>query len=492
MKLGLKALLVEAVTLDIGELFKDRTPNRIDVLVSKIENQEPMVLANGQSVILDVQANQPIVDILKTKDRKQIEPELKKGQMYARVFVDSHGNQYALNHFAKTGEFGGGGGGVRGGSVTEQLSEIGQILSLAIASTIDRPIEATDLTLENINQVKSFLDPEPSVQLINDVVNLIQTNKQWAKSFVEVANKLDAVIKLSGKTFHRDSQWTSQLKQTWTTANNQHTPRPFSNINKWNPADIWIVDKNLEVPSPGITLEELNQWMIEQYNTGKLYGISLKKTTAAATVNVYNLDPIGDQMKVVMKDLIITSSGRLEQLFKSKHTYMKYESIIPLSMRYNALMEADTEGKVQYRSFDSGQSIQGEIQGKKAAHGKIGFGSINAVLRSLTGKSITDMKNLKASISTPKGKREIVKHLIDMSQAVLGDNVTGSKRAQLIKQGMEWSDDNLLSKFQAVELLFHIHNFRVKHKKKADQFLTTLFQYASSQAPLSSVFIKVS
>jgi hypothetical protein len=489
MNINLKSsILIEGKNLDLNELFKERTPNRIDVLVDKIENEQPITLMNGQTAILDRNKNAELLKILKTKNQQAITQALKKGQVYSPVFVDKHGNQYSLAHFAKTAEFGSSAG-VRGGQNIETLSEVGQMLALGIVSNLGRPLDTSDLTLDNLTEATSKLAPSGNFKptYVNQILSLITEDKKWAKSFTDVANALNANLKLKNKVFHRDTEWTANLYLAWKQANAAMEPKPFStNINKWNPADIWIVNPKVVVPSDVADLNELNQWLIEQYKTNDVYGISLKKVHGTANVSVHNLDPIGDHLKIAMRELIVTKSGDIERLFTSQDTYMKYEAMLPLSMYYS-LVEAGASDQIQYRSFGGG-AIQGEIQGKRAAHGKIGFGSINAVLRTLTGESIADFVKVRAMISTPEGKKNVVKHLIEMAEEVMQQKA----KKTLVKEGMDWSNEKLISKYQAVQLLYHVHNFRKKNKKKADQFLTSLFQYASSQTPLSSVFVKVS
>jgi hypothetical protein len=489
--LGLQTLL-ESKSLDIPELLKDRTPNRAELLADKIDKQEPLTLVNGLTVTLDRTKNAHLIRLLRSKDPKALEATLKKGQRYTPLFADKQGNMYALNHFAKTEEFGGGAAGAGGGKMVEERSEIGQALTLGLLSALNKELVPTDLTAKNLMEGAQYVVPVVSAKAVQEVAQMLATDKFWARSFVQVANALKHNIKLRNKYYHHNSPWVQDLEIAWRAANNEEDPKPFVNINKWNPSDIWAVSANIEAPDPGLTLEELNEWVLEHFNKGAVYGISLKKTGPSAQVTFHNIDPTGEQLKLLMRDLIVTKSHKLENLFTSADTYMSYESAqIPLSLHYMiAEAKPAMTDQVQYRSF--GGAIQGEIKGRAARHGKVGFGSINAVLRSLTGQAITDYKTLRTYVQDPQKKKDVIDELIMMSEEVMGQRASPAVKKQLRTEAMKGGEARLIAKFQSVQLLYHVHNYRKRNKKKADQFLTNLFQYASSQTPLSSAFVKVS
>ena len=63
----------------------------------------------------------------------------------------------------------------------------------------------------------------------------------------------------------------------------------------WNPADMWIVDKNLDytIYEEGKTIDEINAQLIKDYKAKKLVGISLKliQKNQKGICEVVNLDP---------------------------------------------------------------------------------------------------------------------------------------------------------------------------------------------------------
>lgn len=493
--LGLQTLLEKQSTaIDIPELVKDRTPNRADVLADKIEKEEPVTLVSGLTTTFDKEKNAQLVQVLRGKNRQALERAFTRNTRYIPVLVDKRGNTYTLNAIAKTGEFGGGAKGHGGGTAVEKTSEIGQALALGMVTALGKDIVPTDFTPQNLMAGAEHVMPQVSQQHVEQIIQLITQDKFWARSFSQVANALSAKLQLQNKMYHRDSQWVTDLKVAYEVANRMTQPKLFANFNKWNPSDIWAVSPNIEAPEPGLDMEELNAWMLEHFNKQSVYGLSLKKTGPTATVTVHNLDSMGEKLKMLMKDLVVTKSHQLENLFATGDTYMSYEAAhIPLSFYYllnETRAKPATSDQVQYRSF--GGAIQGEIQGRRARHGKVGFGSINAVLRSMTGQAITDYRNVRAYMQDPKKREETIGEVINMGQEVMGQQATRSQKEKLMASANQTPESKLIAKFQAVQLLYIIHNYRKKNKKKADQFLTQLLQYASSQSPLSSVFVKVS
>ena len=70
-----------------GELRKDRTPNRAEVFLKKIENNEEFELMDGSMVIIDKEKSADSIQKLKNKDFLKL------------IFIDTTGKQLKLNQF---------------------------------------------------------------------------------------------------------------------------------------------------------------------------------------------------------------------------------------------------------------------------------------------------------------------------------------------------------------------------------------------------------
>ena len=61
------------------------------------------------------------------------------------------------------------------------------------------------------------------------------------------------------------------------------------NNDKWNPADIWLVDSSMENYEFPTNLTQLNGMLVEFFSSKKIVGVSLKKATKNPSLKVINL-----------------------------------------------------------------------------------------------------------------------------------------------------------------------------------------------------------
>jgi len=494
---SLKDYLNESA-LSINDLFKPANAaviragysDRIDPLIAMIKQsmETPITLSNGQTASFNDEDNQQILQILASKDADTIRAALQR----KKPFIDTQGVPHAITDFEKTAEFGGGGG-ANAGAAQTAVQEVGQAVVLGLMNVLGtNHLELSDLTEENLMKGARTVQPDATGQ-VGEIFQLINSDKKqsWGVTFIASANALaKSGLKLSDKEFHRGGPWVEHLAKVWSAANKAKQPKPFDNINKWSPADIWIVKPGIEAPTVN-SLEELNKWLLEQYHAGTVYGVSLKKTSANPTVHVYNMDPVKEQIKAVVKELIVSRQNGLQNLFSSKGSRMTYQAEmahIPLSAYYRLFEDGREE--VQYRQFNSGGNIAGEIAGKHAAHGKLGFGGMNKILRELTGSNITPQVEIIAAIK--KDKRAVIQQIVTMAEETVGSYLNPKDKKQLFTIANNSNDDTLISKFQAVQLLNILVKARSSDKEAADKFITQILQSAGSRTPLSGVFVKVS
>ena len=485
-------LLIEG-ELSVAELTKYPDPEkpeqfkRVNVLIGKIERNEPIELKGGMQVVFPADANADVLDILRSHNKDTITAGLK-----GPVFTDENGHKHRLAAITKTDDFGGkAGGGAKGGERQTEAQEIGQAIVCGMVS-VDSGVTVEDLlNQEKLAQGANRTVPaQEAIDQIPSIIQLLQADKAWATTFINTAKLLDGKIGLDGKTFHRGGPVAEAVKAAFNAANAAAEKKPFTNINKWNPADIWITSSDGVIDSiPSDSFESLNRWMLEQYKSGSLVGVSLKKASKSASVTVVNEDPGAARLRMLLDDLIISkSSTGLENILNSGDAYMTFKNESFDLGWYYMLAEA-SKNEVQYRSFNKGAAIQGEIGGTEARHGKISFGNIDAVLANLTGNHLTPMRDVK------RMKRpELLKGIIQYAAPVMGRTVDDEDATYSIVDKNSRGRDiaTLYAKYQAVQLIFFVWQFRQKNPREADLFIERIVQYASSTTPLSSVFVKVS
>ena len=218
-----------------------------------------------------------------------------------------------------------------------------------------------------------------------------------------------------------------------------------------------MVDESILGMEFPTNLEELNGMMADLYTNRKLIGISLKQLAGAGEIKVYNLD-------------------------KSATKSYQYKGYDSRPTNNNTVLLYD-DGSITLRTFNFAGNFAGEINGKKAAHGKIGHGPINDVLK-LNGLSL--LPNAK---EVQEGFKNNNQKLIDdfyQSYKEIVENINPEQFDELVKsKDLNW----LVSKYLSTKLAFIL---KPLEPKKQDEVISDMISYASSSTKSSSVFIKVS
>jgi hypothetical protein len=261
-------------------------------------------------------------------------------------------------------------------------------------------------------------------------------------SSISTANKLASSYPGSFE-FHRGSKFVDKINNAAKIALKEIGG--VGNINKWNPADIWMVSpeaKSIEFPTK---INALNALIKKLFDANKLIGVSLKKTSDA------KIDVVNDSPKQQYTYESVSSSD------KSKDAYINYSG-----------------GKIQFRTFENMSSFQGEIIGTEAKHGKISLGLINQLLTKSGLAQTENPSEVKNLIKTPNPKFKAL-----FEKHVQGDFKNFYKEA---------GDDKKYSKFLALNLIDIVSS---APKKQRNEFISSLINYAKSQSDISSVFVKV-
>ena len=155
----------------------------------------------------------------------------------------------------------------------------------------------------------------PGVSL-KDIESFLIENEDWYKSSVLIANSLikeisnidsDFKIKSSGFQniyyFRGDSDIMGNIQKLFNIANKSpitiKKQSTFGNINKWNPADIYLgsdnaknlIIKEVSKAKPNsYTFSNLNILTSDLIDSGDLLPLSLKKTTSTVTIQRVNFD----------------------------------------------------------------------------------------------------------------------------------------------------------------------------------------------------------
>ena len=356
------------------------------------------------------------------------------------------------------------GGGARGGTRIANLGEGSQCIYAAVAFGLGKNITQRDITKTNIEKYKKKFDIDSTVDEILDDLPEI-----WMNSSILGANKLfDNFFKVNGKfTFHKASKDAGSKIVRKINALFQKFKKDEGlalNINKWNPADFWLVSSefDIQILEDEKTMEGFNQQIQKQLLNNKLIGISLKQMGGKATLTVNNVE-------------------------RNKKYEKKYSGYEFSNKSIDGYIKLTGNSKLQFRATQGPTSLtgwQGEIQGGLAAGGKISLGPFNMLLRA------HDIKEIPTD-AAKRVKNEPDKVYKEISYGL--EKFGNMKKAEItkFKTNKIVTNQYLYSKLQVVQLI-KIFEVTLKQKKKLrNQLAEDMFLYAASLSKYSSAFYKL-
>lgn len=358
-----------------------------------------------------------------------------KGTYVARSSVSSAGIvnfPNRLSVFAKPKK----GGGSGAGAALTKLAESAQCLYCAAAW------EGRDYTSEGLSSSFKLVDIDEKLQKI-----LKDLPEDWVKSSIMIAESLRSRFGFKKYKFHRGSSWVESLEKHWAKLNK--TDKKFSNINKWSPADIYLLTEKGESVDFKKTnnFVELNSLFLENFSSGDIIGVSLKKV-----VGTVNLQPknVGNPSEYEYKGYTLGKRG----FFESKDVYIMHE-----------------KGEIQFRTFPT---WQGEIKGEFANQGKISGGPIAGIVKKIVGVDLIPQREVRREFLTEK----MHEYYVDLGGRAIPKN---DFLASVGKKDEDW----FVSKFLGLQLLYHMTKSKMEKR-----IVSSMLGYASSESELSGPYIK--
>jgi len=433
---------------EIYKYPKGSAKDRVPIFMNKLLKNEPFELNNGQKVVLKFQA--PLYEALeKRKDLKSF------------VLVDTKNKLYKFSDLKKSAEFGGSGGSTSGtgaGADITDLTESAQALFAAARWKGTKDYNDSDLkkysnsvdVSENINNILSKLGPV------------------WRKSCMLGAERLYSEFKGKSYTFHRQSSWVKKLENHFKKLNGL-SGKYFSNINKWSPADIWLVSdagKRIDLLST-TSLTELNTKLKEALESKDIIGVSLKQLVDKVKFSYVN--------------------------FGTKNPPVKYEGYIVSKKNFwgakDVYINYTVKGEVQFRTFTAGVSgWQGEVKGEHASHGKISYGICERIFKQLKSrKNLPNASKLRKDFET--NDPQTIRHFWELYKKFDEKDSPKLKLDQFVeeynKKGPEKSAWGF-SKYLGLYVLDIMTSENLE-----DGFVSKAVEYATSTSDLSAPFVKM-
>ena len=272
-----------------------------------------------------------------------------------------------LTKIIKTQEFGSNTGSGAGAKATEMF-ESAACWMTALAYKHDGLPEDYSLQEKDFDEIKSHVETTASQE---DTFKFLNNNPDWMRSTIKTANALNGSNKFKNKGFHfyRGKNIVNVVEKHFKKINKEEG-RPFSNLNKWTPADMYMCECDFdrkEITSTA-NFADINAKMQQLIDDKKLIGVSLKG--------------IGSGGATISKKNFIGGPAKQQRRF----TGMRAKSLFGSMDVYFTASPGDIE--VQFRATDTaGKTWQGEVMGESAKHGKIGGGVLDNVLTKVLGKS---------------------------------------------------------------------------------------------------------
>ena len=425
--------------------FSSKYADRGERFLEKIQQGGEFELNDGSTIVIDPKASSELVDALNKKQYSI----LNKG---AKVIIDTNGNAYGITSFKKTEEFGSGAG-QGGGAANTAIQESSQSVVNSIAYKIKKGnISTEDLTDENIDKAYELSDVSST---LDEVKDFIKNQNSWTNTFILSANTLLSNYPNPNFQQHRGSEFVNRIYGAFAIAKKKAGISMQSD--KWNPADIWMVDTSILGMEFPTELTELNATLADLHASNKLIGVSLKKTGAEAKLSTYNLS----------------------EEDKAGYTYEGSDS----RPTNNNTVILYNDGSITFRTFNFAGNFAGEIKGKTAAHGKIGQGAINDILHSLNLNPLPAAAELQTKFKSNDAD------LLDDFYANYV-KIVGSISREEFNQIVDAKDLNwLVSKYLSTRLASTIES---QSETTQNEIISDIIRYASSATKSSSVFAKIS
>lgn len=361
-------------------------------------------------------------------------------------FIASNNKSLRITQIKKTDEFGGGSGSGGGSSGTRAAESAQCVYCQAIWNN-----PKTDFNMLELQAAYAQVKVDASWEEIENL------SEDWVVSSISVAKGLYKALGRNQYSFHRGSEFVDMIEGLFKKSGQTY----FNNVNKWTPADIWMVQdtklSNYDF-SGNPALPYINQELMKAYAARDIIGVSLKKTTKVKFVQVNYKKPFKTP-RYIKKTL-----GK-KSFFSSKDGYIFGAGKL----------------EMQFRTFPA---FQAEIIGNKAKHGKLSGDSgiaspIGKILEKVGVRDFPSRKEITKMIKKENNKFFEMFYSEYLSAGEDSKITLNNFKKQLGRKDSNW----LESKY----LVTHVFN---RLKGKEQKFLELAYRYAKSESEDSCVHLK--
>lgn len=446
----------EAQALNQKELQKPNTNTgvpRIEILRRLIKDQKPLELKNGGTFIVG-----DIDDAMQKLNQFETNPS-------NISFVSTDGSMVPLSQMAKSKVFGGGTGGAGGGSANTKLTESHQCLM--IQAMLDHGIHDESYYTYDI-----LKEAYRKVQVDESEKNLLALEGDWFTSSYNIAKLLvkEGYVN-KNHIFHRGSRDMIEIYAIKTKAFKNMGFSPLKD-DKWNPGDIWAIDKSFNVSKelPDDTVNTLNQALIKHFNDRRLVGISLKgpETKYPPPLKEFNNQYPPDAKIYKYRGVLLQGAMRGD-FWSSKSGTIKFDG-----------------GEMNLKDNANGEVVKAEIKGKNARGGGLSWGPMSDFIQRETRKKLPPFKSgiFGKAKRIEKGDLRAIKLFWGMYNHFYKNDSFEDFVKNLETKDKFW----ISAKLGVIYVCYIIDKIG---GRTADNIVTHFVNYAGSRSTDASVYVKV-
>ena len=462
----LPAVKLTEVALVPGQLSgKNSTTGelRVDILKQLIKDNIPLKMVPGKGHKKDLFT---VVDKVLALDN--LDQFVRDEKSFT---IGTHDGKPVLSsHIEKSKVFGGGAIKGQAGTIKTAIAESAQCLwCAAYTANPGEPIEyfTDEILSKKENTLRAFTGS-------TNLKTMLEISDDWKMSSYKSAKILyDNNYINKNHSFHRDD---GKMNSIYSKKKDAYRNADLKNLNndKWNPGDIWALTNDFNADNiPTQNVRALNIYMLEQFNAGKIVGISLKQITGKGKgkFKEYNVLVPAPTDNFKLKSLNVKSSGGTFWSTKDANIITVEGPILDLNPN------------------SSLSSMRASIKGKGARGGSIGYGPIQDILEVLK-VSPTTPKNSEiikqAKLITTNTKKSAVARKDLFNRIIPYETMTKkSFDEEISKKDLQW----VHAKMGALTILDAINN---STPAKKHLIITRMINYAASKTEDSSVYVKVS
>jgi hypothetical protein len=445
----MKELFDKLTPLTPRELVKPNMitgESRLNILRKEIENNIPLALASGGDFTVT--------------DIKSALNSIEKFRIDNKSF-ELYGNNISIksSKLGKSKVFGGGGSGAGGGTALTVIVESAQCVW--ITAMLDNGIQPQEFFTNQVLK-KSY----SKVKVDSSLEDILSLDDSWiTSSYKSAAHIITSCYVHSDLVCHRGSKEMKAIYAAKTLALKNKGLRNISD-DKWNPSDIWLINKSFDINSlPTTSIEALNAELHDQFNKRNIIGISLKKIVDIPKISVYNLDTTN--IKKYKLSHYSLSAEKRGTIWTSKGGYLYYDF-----------------GWMEWRPNAAFGIHKAEIRGKTARGGGVSWGFIQNYAKLILGETLPSCKDM-------------IKTANNIYNGDIKDVATLWKMLSKLEPYLtrEEFDDELYQKdpiwiHAKLGIIYAFYIMEI-NKSKSNKFITKLINYAGSELEESSVYIKV-